>query len=125
MLAILRTGTAGGNMIMIEHSNDFELFSSTGAGAIQGYGYQFHKSGDTSGPRLLRLYEVTSFSVHDIKLVDSPLFHLSLDTCDSGELYNLAIRGGNMGGLDGVDIWSTNIWAHDIMVTNKVWPGQL
>ncbi|KAK3640495.1 hypothetical protein LTR56_011833 [Elasticomyces elasticus] len=116
---ILRTGTAGGNMIMIQHGTDFELFSSTGKGAMQGYGYEYHKNSDTSGPRLLRMYEMTSFSVHDITLVDSPLFHFSMDTCDSGEVYNMAIRGGNQGGLDGIDVWSTNIWIHDIMVTNK------
>ncbi|KAK3068080.1 hypothetical protein LTR53_014627 [Teratosphaeriaceae sp. CCFEE 6253] len=116
---IYRTGTAGGNMIMIQHTSDFELFSSTSKGAMQGYGYEFHKDGNTKGPRLLRFYEVTNFSVHDIILVDSPLFHFSLDTCDSGEVYNMAIRGGNMGGLDGIDVWSTNIWIQDIMVTNK------
>jgi len=116
---ITRTGTAGGNMIFIEHGKDFEMFSSTSKGAIQGHGYEFHKDGNMKGPRLLRFYDMTSFSVHDIALVDSPLFHISLDTCDKGELYNMAIRGGNAGGLDGVDIWSTNIWAHDIMVTNK------
>lgn len=33
---IYRTGTAGGNMIMIRDTNDFEFFSSTGKGAIQG-----------------------------------------------------------------------------------------
>jgi rhamnogalacturonan hydrolase len=31
----------------------------------------------------------------------------------------MVIRGGNEGGLDGIDIWGTNIWAHDIEVTNK------
>ncbi|KAK5119827.1 hypothetical protein LTR85_007153 [Meristemomyces frigidus] len=117
---IYRTGTDGGNMIMIEHGSDFELFSSTGSGAIQGYGYEFHVDGSTSGPRLLRMYEMTSFSVHDIALVDSPAFHFSMDTCDSGEVYNMAIRGGDSGGLDGIDVWSTNIWIHDVMVTNKV-----
>jgi len=117
---IYRTGTAGGNMIFIEHGNDFELFSSTGKGVIQGYGYEFHKDGNTKGPRILRLYEMTDFSIHDVILVDSPLFHLSLDTCDSGEVYNMVVRGGNSGGLDGIDIWSTNIWVHDVEVTNKV-----
>lgn len=33
---IYRTGTDGGNMIMIQDTNDFEFFSSTGTGAIQG-----------------------------------------------------------------------------------------
>jgi rhamnogalacturonan hydrolase len=31
----------------------------------------------------------------------------------------MIIRGGNEGGLDGIDVWSTNIWIHDIEVTNK------
>lgn len=33
---IYRTGTDGGNMIMIRDTTDFEFFSSTGKGAIQG-----------------------------------------------------------------------------------------
>jgi rhamnogalacturonan hydrolase len=116
---IYRNAATGGNMIFIEHTTDFELFSSTSSGGMQGLGYQYHAKGDTSGPRLLRLYEATSFSVHDIVLVDSPLFHLTCDTCEQGEFYNMAIRGGNMGGIDGVDLWGDNLWAHDIEVTNK------
>ncbi|KAF7595666.1 hypothetical protein BBP40_005110 [Aspergillus hancockii] len=116
---IYRTGTDGGNMIFIEHSTDFELFSSTSSGAMQGLGYEFHKQNKYSGPRLLRLYDVTDFAVHDFILVDAPSFHFSLDTCTNGEVYNMAIRGGNRGGLDGVDVWSTNIWIHDVEVTNK------
>lgn len=53
---IVRTGTAGGNMIYIEHSTDFEIYSSHGEGAIQGYGYQFHSHQREYGPRILRLY---------------------------------------------------------------------
>jgi rhamnogalacturonan hydrolase len=117
---ITRTGTAGGNMIFIEHTSDFELFSTTSKGAIQGHGYEFHKTGSISGPRLLRLYDVSNFAVHDISLVDSPSFHFSIDTCTNGEVYNMAIRGGAHGGLDGIDVWSKNIWIHDVMVTNKV-----
>ncbi|KOC16762.1 1,4-alpha-glucan-branching enzyme [Aspergillus flavus AF70] len=116
---IYRTGTDGGNMIFIEHSSDFELFSSTSSGAMQGLGYEYHKDNKWSGSRLLRLYDVTDFSVHDFILVDAPAFHFSLDTCTNGEVYNMAIRGGNHGGLDGVDVWSTNVWIHDIEVTNK------
>ncbi|EDP51794.1 hypothetical protein KXX16_004476 [Aspergillus fumigatus] len=116
---IYRTGTDGGNMIMIEHTSDFELYSSTSSGAMQGLGYEFHASNNWSGPRLLRLWDVSDFSVHDLILVDSPSFHFSIDTCSNGEVYNMAIRGGNHGGLDGVDVWSTNIWIHDLEVTNK------
>ncbi|KAL3465184.1 pectin lyase fold/virulence factor [Aspergillus heterothallicus] len=116
---IYRTGTDGGNMIMIKHSSDFEFFSSTSEGAVQGYGYEFHAKGSMDGPRILRLYDVSDFSVHDVALVDSPLFHFSLDTCYNGEVYNMAIRGGNSGGLDGIDVWSENVWIHDVEVTNK------
>ncbi|SJL02007.1 related to Probable rhamnogalacturonase B [Armillaria ostoyae] len=122
---IYRTGTAGGNMILsvasflffplgfscsssIEHTSDFELFSSTSSGAVQGYGYKYHVDGSLSGPRILRLYDVSDFSVHDIALVDAPAFHFSLDTCSNGEVYNMAIRGGNSGGLDGIDVMVTN-----------------
>ena len=116
---IIRTGTAGGNMIFVQHTSDFELFSSHGTGAMQGLGYQIHTQGSITGARLLRFYQVTDFSVHDIKLVDAPAFHFSMDTCKNGEVYNMAIRGGNSGGLDGIDVWSDNMHIHDIMVTNK------
>ncbi|KAJ5734076.1 rhamnogalacturonase rhgA [Penicillium malachiteum] len=116
---LYRTGTDGGNMIYIEHTTDFELLSSTSAGAVQGFGYVFHAEGSIDGPRILRLYEVEDFSVHDLILVDSPSFHFSMDTCSNGEVYNMIIRGGNEGGLDGIDIWSENTWIHDISVTNK------
>ncbi|PYH77362.1 RGase B [Aspergillus uvarum CBS 121591] len=116
---IYRDSTEGGNMIMIEHTSDFELFSSNSKGAIQGLGYELHKDNNYSGPRLLRVWDTTDFSVHDIILVDSPAFHFSIDTCTNGEVYNMAIRGGNHGGLDGIDVWSDNIWIHDVEVTNK------
>lgn len=96
------------------------MFSSTGKGAMQGHGYEFHAEGSISGPRLLRIWDVTDWSIHDITLVDSPAFHLSIDTCTNGEVYNLVVRGGNKGGLDGVDVWGNNVWIHDVMVTNKV-----
>ncbi|KAF7861840.1 hypothetical protein EAF04_007722 [Stromatinia cepivora] len=115
---IYRVGRDVGNMIMIEHTTDFEMYSSTSAGAIQGYGYEFHKS-STYGARLLRFYAATNWSVHDIALIDAPQFHLVIDTCKNGEIYNMIIRGGNEGGLDGIDVWGTNLWIHDIEVTNK------
>lgn len=117
---IYRTGTDGGNMIMIRDTSDFEFYSSTGKGAIQGNGYEIHASqGQCVGARILRFYKVTNFSAHDFVLVDSPMYHFSMDTCTSGEVYNMAIRGGEWGCLDGIDVWSNNIWIHDVMVTNK------
>lgn len=115
---IYRTGTAGGNMIYIEKSKDVEIYSSTSQGAIQGNGFEYHKD-NKNGCRILRLSHVQDFSIHDIALVDSPLFHLFLDTTINGEIYNLIIRGGNKGGLDGIDVSGSNMWLHDIEVSNR------
>lgn len=118
---IYRTGTeetSAYTMIFVEHTTDFEFYSATSAGAIQGYGYEY-LTDDTYGPRLLRLYDVTDFSVHDIALVDSPAFHFTMDTCTNGEVYNMIVRGANEGGLDGIDIWGSNIWVHDVEVTSE------
>ena len=60
-------------------------------------------SGDR--PRLFRLIKTTAFSIHDLAFVDAPVFHVTMDTCHDGEVYNLAIRGGDSGGLDGIDVW--------------------
>ncbi|KAI8933316.1 hypothetical protein NX059_009941 [Plenodomus lindquistii] len=116
---IYRTGTAAGNMLFIRNANDFEMFSKTGKGAIQGLGYEDHKNGKRDGARLLRVEKSTNFSVHDIILVDAPMFHFVMNTVTNGEAYNMAIRGGDWGGLDGVDVVGDNVWIHDIMVTNK------
>ncbi|KAG8944197.1 hypothetical protein FRC00_010721, partial [Tulasnella sp. 408] len=37
---ITRTSTTSGHMIVIQNANDFEMYSSNSAGAIQGNGYQ-------------------------------------------------------------------------------------
>jgi rhamnogalacturonan hydrolase len=49
----------------------------------------------------------------------APAFHLVLETVSDGEVYNLIIRGGNEGGLDGIDVWGYNMHIHDVEVTNK------
>ncbi|KAH8684734.1 rhamnogalacturonase rhgA [Tricladium varicosporioides] len=114
---IYRVGESGGTMFAIT-ANDFEMYSSTSKGAIQGYGYTFHAN-DKYGPRILRLVKTTNFSVHDIALVDSPAFHFVMDSCSNGEVYNMIIRGGNEGGLDAMNIWGSNIHVHDIEASNK------
>jgi len=105
-------------MIFIEHTPDVEFYSSTSKGAVLGYLYVFHAAG-TYRPRILRLYEIVNFSVHNIALVNVGAFYFVMDTCSNGEVYNIIIRDSNEGGLDGIDVWGTNIWIHDIEVTNK------
>ncbi|TDL16026.1 rhamnogalacturonase-like protein [Rickenella mellea] len=112
---ITRTGTAGGHMILVNNANNFEMFSSTSAGAFQGHGYQIRNT----GPRILRIVNGINFSLHDLIFVDSPAFHVIIDHGSNGEIYNLAIRGANLGGSDGIDIWGSNHWVHDVEVTNR------
>jgi rhamnogalacturonan hydrolase len=57
-----------------------------------------------------------NWSVHDLIFVDSPEFHFVIDRSNRGEVYNLAIRGANIGGSDGIDVTGTNVWVHDVMV---------
>jgi rhamnogalacturonan hydrolase len=45
------------------------------------------------------------------------MFHFVINTCTNGEAYNMAIRGGDWGGLDGVDVTGTNLWVHDVSTT--------
>ena len=42
-----------------------------------------------------------------------------MDTCSNGEIFNLIIHGGDRGGLDGIGLWGTNIWVHDVEVSNR------
>jgi len=57
---------------------------------------------------------MNNFAIHGFALVDAPAFHLTIATSNNGELFNVIIRGGNKGGLDGVDVWGNNIWVHDV-----------
>jgi rhamnogalacturonan hydrolase len=91
---------------------------SLGADTLLGLGYEDHKNGKRNGARLLRLEKTNNFSVHDIVLVDAPMFHFVLNICTNGEAYNMAIRGGDWGGLDGVDITGNNLWVHDVSISS-------
>ncbi|RPD63561.1 rhamnogalacturonase [Lentinus tigrinus ALCF2SS1-6] len=112
---ISRAATTTGNMIAIEDADDFEFYSANSAGGIQGYGYECRNA----GPRLVRIITSTNWSIHDLILVDSPEFHLVIQEGSNGEVYNMAIRGTNLGGSDGIDVWGTNYWIHDVEVTNR------
>ncbi|KAF7969538.1 hypothetical protein HWV62_26987 [Athelia sp. TMB] len=90
--------TTGGHMIIIENALDFEFYSSTSAGTIQGLGYQCRNAGEP---------------------LAAPEFHIVVQGGANGEMYNLAIRGADIGGSDGIDISGTNHWVHDVEVTNR------
>ncbi|KEP50118.1 putative endo-rhamnogalacturonase [Rhizoctonia solani 123E] len=116
-------GTVAGNALVFQRMNEFELYSSNGKGAIQGQGYLYrlrpNQDGRSGWPRLLRVHISSNFSVHDIKLVDAPSFHMVVGEAVNAEIYRITIRGGNQGGLDGVDISGTNYHVHHVEVTNR------
>lgn len=115
---IYRSGDIDGDQILtIENSSDVEWFSGNSRGAIQGYGYEYLSDGEY-GIRLARFTSVSDFSIHGMAWVDSPAYYLVLDTCTNGELYNLIIRGISVGETDAIDIMGSNIWVHDVEVTN-------
>lgn len=114
---IYRNSNNGGHMIVISDSSDFELFSGTSKGAMQGYGYKLISQGEY-GPRFLRLENVENFSLHGIAFVDPASYFIVIDDCMNGEIYNLILRGISIGETDGIDISGSNNWVHDVEVTN-------
>ena len=104
-------------MILIENGNDIEFFSGNSEGAIQGYGYQYISKGEY-GIRLMRIQNTNDFSIHGLALIDSPAYYLTLDTCTNGEVYNIIMRGITIGETDAIDVWGSNMYIHDIEVTN-------
>ncbi|GMG21110.1 unnamed protein product [Ambrosiozyma monospora] len=109
--------------IVIKNANDFEMYSDNGLGAIQGNGYVYRiNSGeqhDQGWMRLVRIVTSTNVSVHDLILVDSPMYFLVVYLCSNVEVYYITIRGGNTGMTDGIDISGYNYFVHDVEVTNK------
>nr|A2QXE8.2 RecName: Full=Probable rhamnogalacturonase E; Short=RGase E; Short=RHG E; Flags: Precursor [Aspergillus niger CBS 513.88] len=102
----------------ITGGSDSELSSSNATGAIQGSGYLYHRHNTYTSPRMLYISGVSDWTVHDLVLVNSPMPHFVIDGGYNGEAYNMAICGGDHGGLDGIDLYGGNIWIH-LMVTNK------
>ncbi|TVY13083.1 putative rhamnogalacturonase A, partial [Lachnellula arida] len=120
LITLTSDGSFGGNAIVIENTSDVEIFSSNGLGAINGQGYIHRISGSTQNARLFRVISSSYISIHDIIFVDSPTFHLVLNSVSNLEAYQLTIRGPSIGGTDGIDIiCDDNCWLHNIEVTNR------
>ncbi|PRP83891.1 rhamnogalacturonase B [Planoprotostelium fungivorum] len=116
---IYRNSTSGGHMLIWYKCKDLEIFSGTGLGAFQGWGYLYHRADDYTGPRFMRFTSTAYFSIHDIAFADGPSFNLICDHCRYGEFYNLAVRAADHGATDGIDLFGDNLWIHDVMITNK------
>ncbi|KAI9697475.1 MAG: hypothetical protein M1820_007810 [Bogoriella megaspora] len=116
---IYRNGDINGSyFISLTSCTDFEFFSGNSKGAIQGYGYEYLENGNY-GARMMRFTNVNHFSVHGIAFVDSPSYYVVFDTCSNGEIFNLILRGiSTLGETDGIDVWGSNMWIHDVEVTN-------
>ena len=48
----------------------------------------------------------------------APGDYLVTEQGENAEVYNLVLRGPFIGGIDGIDISGSNIWVHDVEVTN-------
>lgn len=108
------------HMIMFRGCNDFEFFSGTSKGAMQGYGYKYLQNGEY-GPRFFRFQDISDFSVHGFAAIDSASYYFVFDTVTNGEIYNIIARGlSGLGMTDAFDIWGTNIWVHDIEVHTRI-----
>ncbi|KAH8646352.1 glycoside hydrolase family 28 protein [Xylariales sp. PMI_506] len=114
--AVNRDGLNLLDAIVIYNATDFELYSSTGLGAVQGQGYIYRNSNNAIRNNIVRIVSSTDVAVHDLILVDSSKFHLVLDGVENLEAYHLTIRGANLGSYDGVDAIGTNYHIHDIEV---------
>ena len=120
LITLTESGSYGGNAFVIENSSDLEFFSSNNEGAINGVGYQTRASSGSQNARLLRFISVTNLSVHNVILIDSPTFHLVLNSVSNAEIFYITVRGPDIGGTDGIDLICTdNCHVHDVEVTNR------
>ncbi|RPA95795.1 pectin lyase-like protein [Choiromyces venosus 120613-1] len=120
LITLSEDGNFNGNAIVVRGATDFEMLSSNGKGAIQGQGYKQRISGSGQIARLLRFMSCVNYSVHDLILIDSPTFHMFHNDATNLEAYHITIRGGNKGGLDGIDlICTSNCHIHHVEVTNR------
>jgi rhamnogalacturonan hydrolase len=121
LITLTSDGDFSGNAFIIQNSNDVEVFSSNGLGAINGQGYITRLTESGQNARLFRFVSCEYISIHDIILVDSPTFHLVFNNVENMEAYHLTIRGPNLGGTDGIDLQCVgNCYLHHIQVTVSI-----
>ncbi|KAA8905875.1 pectin lyase fold/virulence factor [Sphaerosporella brunnea] len=120
LITLSSDGSFSGNAIVIQHSQDVEVFSSNAKGAINGQGYITRMTSSGQNARLLRFVKCSDLSVHDLILVDSPTFHLVFNGVSNLEAYHITVRGPDKGGTDGIDVDCVdNCYLHHIEVTNR------
>lgn len=120
LITLTTDGDFGGNAIVIENGDDIEFFSSNNLGAINGQGYVMRRDGTDQNARLLRFISVSNLSVHNVILIDSPVFHLIFNEVSNLDCYYITIRGADVGATDGIDLICTdNCHIHDFEVTNR------
>lgn len=120
LITLTSDGDFNGNAILIEKGSDIEVFSSNNLGAINGQGYIKRKDDTSQIARLMRFMTVTDLSVHNLILIDSPTFHLVFNGITNLDMYYITVRGGDLGGTDGIDLeCDGNCHLHDFEVTNR------
>ncbi|KAG4440756.1 hypothetical protein IFR05_003743 [Cadophora sp. M221] len=120
LITLTSNGAFNGNAFVLQNTNDVEVFSSNGLGAINGQGYIARITASGQNARLFRFINAKNIAFHDMILVDSPTFHLVFNSVSNMEAYHITVHGPNLGGTDGIDVICTeNCYMHDIEVTNR------
>ncbi|KAH7379816.1 pectin lyase fold/virulence factor [Cadophora sp. MPI-SDFR-AT-0126] len=120
LITLTSNGAFNGNAFVIQNTNDVEVFSSNGLGAINGQGYITRITASGQNARLFRFINSKNIAIHDMIFVDSPTFHLVFNSVSNMEAYHITVHGPNLGGTDGIDVICTdNCYMHDIEVTNR------
>ncbi|KAH8829184.1 pectin lyase fold/virulence factor [Flagelloscypha sp. PMI_526] len=116
---LIRDPNVGGySVIEFRNIHNFEFFSGNSKGFLQGNGHIGLADGNY-GPRMVRFQDIGNFSVHGIAVVDSPSYYFVFDNVANGEVYNLILRGvTDIGATDAIDLGGSNIWVHDVEVSN-------
>ncbi|KAI8919888.1 glycoside hydrolase family 28 protein [Powellomyces hirtus] len=92
----------------------------TGQGSIHGNGEKYRPNGDLlkypGRPRLLRLQDCHHSSIQNIRLVNSPKFHIVV-IGNNNVVKNVVITADRIGETDGINFSGNNNSARDITVT--------
>jgi len=111
----------GGTMIVFDGVSNFEFVGI--GGSIDGQGRLWSVDGNwnyyPARPRLIRCVKCNKVKIHGLVLIDSPMFHLTIDNGNNTEIYDITVKGENHGETDGVDISGWNNHVHDCHITNR------
>ncbi|KAJ3084938.1 hypothetical protein HK100_009216, partial [Physocladia obscura] len=109
-----------GTLLIWSHATNVTL---TGTGTIVGNGALWRPNNSVtaypSRPRLIRFQQSESIIITGkLVLLNSPMFHITLDTCNNSLVEGVRIVADNIGATDGIDISGNNNIVRNVAVQN-------